>query len=80
MGFEHNCNKAVCDHESANDYREEWSLNSRIDTENLQCLNERVDGSCKKIFRPWDDRLNRNYVNKTTKLIYRINHLNFYFF
>jgi hypothetical protein len=62
MVFEHNCNKAVCDHESANDQSAEWSLNSRIDVENVQCLNERVDGSCKKIFRSWDDRLNRAYV------------------
>lgn len=62
MVFEHNCNKSICDHESANDYTEEWNLNSRIDIQNVQCLNERVDGSAKKIFRSWDERLNRNYV------------------
>ncbi len=63
MSFPHNCNKTCCDHQSANDNSPEWNLLSKINMENLQCLNEKIDGSCKKIFRPWDDRLNKDYVN-----------------
>ncbi len=62
MSFPHNCNKSGCDHQSTNDNSAEWNLISKIDIENLQCLNERIDGSCKKIFRPWDDRLNKEFV------------------
>ena len=62
MPFDHNCNHAQCDHEPTTDDASEWNLNTRIDLENLQCLNEEIDGSCKKIFRSWDDRLNREYV------------------
>ena len=62
MSFNHNCNKTCCDHADAGaEDAASWSLFSKIDTQNLQCLNEEVDGSCKKIFRSWDDRLNRDY-------------------
>lgn len=63
MPFEHNCNHATCDHEPTADDGSEFNLNTRIDLENLQCLNEETDGSCKKIFRSWDDRLDRENVN-----------------
>lgn len=65
MPFDHNCNHAQCDHEPTTDDASEWNLNTRIDLENLQCLNEEIDGSCKKIFRSWDDRLNREYIVKS---------------
>ena len=63
MVFEHNCNKGTCDHQPANDESAEWNLFAKIDMENLQCLNEEVDGSCKKIFRPWDERLQKEHVS-----------------
>ncbi len=63
MPFEHNCNHSTCDHEPVGDDGTEWNLNSRIDLENLQCLNEEVDGSCKKLFRSWDERLSREHVS-----------------
>ena len=62
MPFEHNCTHSTCDHEPAGDDGSEWNLNSRIDLQNLQCLNEEVDGSCKKVFRSWDERLSREHV------------------
>jgi hypothetical protein len=40
----------------------EYSLFSRIDKNNLTCLNERRDGSGKEIFKPWEERLNMNTV------------------
>ena len=36
----------------------EYSLYSKIDKENLQCLNEVREGSGKLIFKQWEDRLN----------------------
>ena len=62
MPFDHNCNHLTCDHEPTGDDASEWSLNRTIDIDNLQCLNEEIDGSCKKVFRDWDDRLNRAQV------------------
>lgn len=67
MPFEHNCNKQNCDHQEINDGTE-WNLFSRIDLENLQCLNEEIDGSCKKIFRAWDDRLKTDNVSLVCEL------------
>lgn len=63
MSFQHNCNKTACDHQSAaNDESAEWNLFYKIDLDNLQCLNEEIDGSCKKIFRNWDERLSKQHV------------------
>lgn len=62
MPFEHNCNHpGTCDHEPAAEDSLQCSLYSRIDLENVQCLNETVDGSCRKIIRPWEDRLSREH-------------------
>lgn len=36
----------------------EYSLYTKIDKENLTCLNERIDGTAKSIFKPWETRLN----------------------
>ncbi|XP_026477915.1 PITH domain-containing protein GA19395-like [Ctenocephalides felis] len=41
----------------------QYSLYEKIDTENLECLNETNEGSGKTIFKPWEERLNfENYV------------------
>ncbi len=42
----------------------EYSLYQRIDKENLTCLNERMDGSAKSIFKPWEQRLTMDSVKK----------------
>ncbi|XP_057377301.1 PITH domain-containing protein GA19395-like [Daphnia carinata] len=34
-----------------------YNLYSKIDMENLECLNEAVENSAKSVFRPWDQRL-----------------------
>lgn len=36
----------------------QYSLYTKIDLDNLQCLNETVEDSGKSIFKPWEDRLN----------------------
>lgn len=36
-----------------------YSLYQKIDSANVECLNERVDGSGVKVFKAWNDRLSR---------------------
>ncbi|XP_012286981.1 PITH domain-containing protein GA19395 [Orussus abietinus] len=38
----------------------EYSLYQKIDTENLECLNEYEEGSGVTVFKPWEDRLDRS--------------------
>ena len=45
------------------------SLYQKIDTEKLQCLNEAEEGSGKKVFRPWDERLDKSKVDYRVKLV-----------
>lgn len=57
-----------CAHESNDsDYLKEigiqYSLFKKIDVDNLECLNETVDGSVKYIFKPYEERLNFDKVN-----------------
>lgn len=40
----------------------EYSLYQKINKENLECLNEVVEGSGKSIFKPWEERLNFDTV------------------
>lgn len=41
----------------------EYSLYSKIDLQNLECLNEASEGSGKNVFKPWEDRLNFDTVS-----------------
>lgn len=53
------------DHNNKDDSPEmgiEYSLYTKIDKENLTCLNEATDGSVKAIFKPWEERLNFDTV------------------
>lgn len=40
----------------------EYSLYTKIDTDNLECLNEHSDGAGRTVFKPWEDRLKRDKV------------------
>lgn len=56
-----------CDHGSAGLTGEElgvqYSLYQKIDLDNVQCLNEETENSGKTVFKPWQDRKNReNFV------------------
>jgi hypothetical protein len=61
-GHHHGCG-AGCDHGAAGLVGEEagvaYSLFQKIDMSNLTCLNETVEESGKGVFKPWEDRLNR---------------------
>jgi hypothetical protein len=34
-----------------------WRLNHHVDTTKVRALNEEVAGSCKELFRSWEERL-----------------------
>ena len=48
------------DHDS--ELGQAYSLYTKIDTYNVECLNEVEDGSGKNVFKPWDDRLDTSKV------------------
>ncbi|XP_055297198.1 PITH domain-containing protein GA19395 [Sitodiplosis mosellana] len=63
MPDDHHHNEGGCVHESADsDYLKEigiqYSLYTKIDMENLECLNESTDGSGKLVFKSYENRLN----------------------
>jgi len=49
-------------HEDGPEMGIEYSLYTKVDKDNLICLNERIDGSGKTIFKPWEDRLNMENI------------------
>ena len=61
-GHSHGC--GGCDHGAAGKVGEEagisYSLYHKIDMNNLTCLNETIEDSVKGIFKPWEDRLNKD--------------------
>lgn len=67
MPHDHHQHGGGCSHESSDsDYLKEigiqYSLYTKIDMANLECLNEAVEGSAKFIFKPYNDRLNFDKV------------------
>ncbi|CAG9566934.1 unnamed protein product [Danaus chrysippus] len=51
------------DHGSSDELGLQYNLFEKIDKDNLQCLNESVDGAGKTVFKPWINRLDRiHYV------------------
>ena len=43
----------------------EFSLYRHIDVEKVRCLNESIDGSCRDLFKPWNERLDEEKVGWT---------------
>lgn len=50
------------DHSSSDELGIQYNLYEKINKDNVQCLNESVEGSGKKVFKPWDKRLDRTDV------------------
>lgn len=65
-GHGHNCGCAG-EHEPA-ERGLEYGLYQRIDMEKLQCLNESRDGDGKLVFKPWDQRNERDKVTAAQSL------------
>ncbi|XP_064624963.1 PITH domain-containing protein GA19395-like [Lineus longissimus] len=57
-GHSHSCGQESHEHDHDDAERgREFSLYLKIDTENVECLNESVEGSGKAVFKPWEDKL-----------------------
>lgn len=50
------------DHVTEADRAAAYSLYLKIDTERVQCLNEAEEGSAKHVFKPWDQRMDKEKV------------------
>ena len=51
------------DHDDTPEMGVQYSLYSKIDMDNLECLNETQEESGKTIFKPWEQRLNYENVS-----------------
>lgn len=49
--------------------RSSSSLYKKIDTARVQCLNESEEGAGRSVFKPWEDRLDREKVHVHTDLM-----------
>lgn len=58
----HHCDGSH-DHDETPEKGIEYSLYEKIDKDNMECLNEAQDGSAKRIFKPWEERLTFDVVN-----------------
>jgi hypothetical protein len=54
----HDHANGCCDH--GGDESTAFSLYQKIDTVNLECLNELVDGSGARVFKPWSERMSND--------------------
>lgn len=62
-GHGHSCD-GDHDHDETPEMGLQYSLYSKIDKDNLQCLNEVTENSGKTVFKPWEERLNFNTVSE----------------
>lgn len=46
----------------------QYNLYQKIDLANVECLNEAEEGTGVKVFKSWEERLNRSNVSKNLKL------------
>ncbi|XP_046402358.1 PITH domain-containing protein GA19395 [Ischnura elegans] len=56
-GHGHSC-AGDHDHDDTPEMGFQYSLYQKIDRENMECLNESVEGAGKEVFKTWEDRLN----------------------
>ena len=55
-GHRHGCD-GDHNHDETPEMGLQYSLYSKIDIGNLECLNEKVEGSGKSVFKAWENRL-----------------------
>ncbi|XP_069684228.1 PITH domain-containing protein GA19395 [Periplaneta americana] len=56
-GHKHSCD-GDHNHDETPEMGLQYSLYAKIDIENLECLNEKTEGSGKLVFKAWEERLN----------------------
>lgn len=65
MSRQHHCDHDCDGHSALNDTEDLgilYSLYSKIDLSKVECLNEKTESSGKTVFKPWEDRLNMEFV------------------
>lgn len=74
----HDCCKGHFSVDPSGDLGIQYSLYNKIDLDKVECLNEDVEGSGKSIFKPWEDRLDkekvRSFFNYNIFILYFYNH------
>ncbi|UYV68804.1 PITHD1, partial [Cordylochernes scorpioides] len=60
--------KCEDEHDESPEFGIQYSLYTKIDTENVECLNETVDGSGKDVFKAWENRHDFERFTGTVKL------------
>lgn len=70
----HHCHDGHHDHDHADsdEMGIQYNLFEKIDKENLECLNESIEGAGKTVFKPWDKRLDRVNVSMNISLCINI--------
>lgn len=56
------CGHGVDDSDYLKELGIQYSLYTKIDIDNLECLNESNEGSAKLVFKPYEERLNFDTV------------------
>ena len=64
MAHHHHHGNCGCDHahEDLGDLSVAYSLYQKIDIDHVECFNEHEDGAGKKVFKPWENRLDLTKV------------------
>lgn len=75
-GHSHGCD-GDDQHDETPEISLQYSLFKKIDSENLECLNEKVEHSGKQVFRAWEERLNFEKVIVSRR---SVSHCLFFFF
>jgi hypothetical protein len=73
-GHRHGCD-GDHNHDETPEMGLQYSLYSKIDLRNLECLNEKCEGSGKDVFKAWEDRLDFEKVSFVCRTIYEHFHI-----
>jgi hypothetical protein len=73
-GHRHGCD-GDHNHDETPEMGLQYSLYSKIDLGNLECLNEKCEGSGKDVFKAWEDRLDFEKVSFVCRAIYKHVHI-----
>jgi hypothetical protein len=69
-GHRHGC-AGDHSHDETPEMGVQYSLYSKIDLGNLECLNEKHEGSGKDVFKAWEERLNFEKVGGVFRSVYK---------
>lgn len=61
----HHCHHHNCDHGSNDEeIGLQYNLFEKIDKDNVECLNESIEGSGKTVFKTWENRMDTAHVSR----------------